>query len=52
MKITLKVGGSTITMTPFSIDIKTMILTTDAPLTNIKATAILDAKGGIIKLNS
>ena len=52
MKLVLKVGGSTITMTPASIEIKTSILTTDAPLTNIKASAVLDAKGGIILLNS
>jgi type VI secretion system secreted protein VgrG len=52
MKLVLKVGGSTITMTPASIEIKTSILKTDAPLTNLKATAVLDAKGGIILLNS
>jgi type VI secretion system secreted protein VgrG len=52
MKLVLKVGSSTITMTPASIEIKTSILTTDAPLTNIKASAVLDAKGGIILLNS
>lgn len=52
MKLVLKVGDSTITMTPASIEIKTSILTTDAPLTNIKASAVLDAKGGIILLNS
>ena len=52
LKLVLKVGGSTITMTPASIEIKTSILKTDAPLTNLKASAILDAKGGIILLNS
>ena len=52
VKLVLKVGGSTITMTPASIEIKTSMLTTDAPLTNIKASAVLDAKGGIILLNS
>jgi type VI secretion system secreted protein VgrG len=52
VELVLKVGGSTITMTPASIEIKTATLTTDAPLTNIKASAILDAKGGMILLNS
>jgi type VI secretion system secreted protein VgrG len=52
VKLTLKVGGSTIVMTPAKIEIKTSKLSTDAPLTNINATAILDAKGGVIKLNS
>lgn len=52
VKLTLKVGGSTIVMTPASIEIKTSKLSTDAPMTEISAAAILDAKGGIIKLNS
>lgn len=52
VKLTLKVGGSTIVMTPAKIEIKTATLSTDAPLTNISAATILDAKGGIIKLNS
>jgi type VI secretion system secreted protein VgrG len=51
-KITLKVGGSTIVMTPSEIQIKTSKLSTDAPMTEINASAILDAKGGLIKLNS
>jgi type VI secretion system secreted protein VgrG len=52
VKLTLKVGASTIVMTPAKIEIKTATLSTDAPLTNISAATILDAKGGIIKLNS
>jgi type VI secretion system secreted protein VgrG len=52
VKLVLKVGGSTITMTPAEIKIQTSKLSTDAPLTEITASAILDAKGGLIKLNS
>jgi hypothetical protein len=52
LKLVLKVGGSTITMTPASIEIKTSILKTDAVLTDLKSSAILNVKGGIILLNS
>lgn len=52
IELVLKVGASKITMTASDIKIETPQLTTDAPLTNIKAAAILDAKGGLIKLNS
>jgi type VI secretion system secreted protein VgrG len=51
VKLTLKVGGSTITMTPASIEIKTSLLSTDAPITNINASGIITATGGLIKLN-
>ena len=52
VELVLKVGASTVTMKPGEIKIETPKFTTDAPLTEINASAILDAKGGLIKLNT
>ncbi len=50
-QIVLKVGSSTITMTPASIEIKTNMLHTDAQITKVDSTTLLAQKSALITLN-
>lgn len=58
-KMTLKVGGSTITLDPTKIDINTMMLTMNgsimaelkSTLTTVKGSAITTVQGGLVKIN-
>lgn len=50
-QIVLECGGSKITMTPFSIEIKSSLIDVNGVMTTVQGSALLTLKGGLVMIN-